>query len=156
MEATLGTRLRHLLQLLDGGVERSYLAAGLVDYRPRYTPVVRALQAHGPLSIRSLADAAGLSHSALSQTVAQMERAGWVRTEPDSDARSKRVLMSPALIEALPLLAGHWEATARAAAGLDREIGAALADVAAAAIAALERRPFDDRIRHAIPKRGKK
>jgi DNA-binding MarR family transcriptional regulator len=156
MHATLGTRLRHLLQLLDGGVEHSYQAAGLAGYRPRYTPVVRALQTHGTSSIRALADAAGLSHSALSQTVAQMEHAGWVLTAPDTDARSKRVSMSPALVEALPLLTRHWEATAKAAASLDQEIGAALVDVAGAAITALEQRPFEDRIRQALPKRGKK
>ncbi|WP_149194563.1 MarR family winged helix-turn-helix transcriptional regulator [Luteimonas suaedae] len=156
MNATLGTRLRHLLQLLDGGVEHSYTAAGLPGYRPRYTPVVRALQAHGPLTIRALAEAAGLSHSALSQTVAQMARAGWVCTEPGADARSKRISMSPALLQALPLLTRHWRATARAAATLDEDIGASLADVAGAAIAALEQRPFEDRIQKALSRQGNK
>ncbi len=44
---TLGTLLRHLIELLDGAVEQTYRDAEL-DYRPRYTPVLRALIARGP------------------------------------------------------------------------------------------------------------
>lgn len=156
MSQSLGTRLRHLIQLLDDDVERSYKAAGLAGYRPRYTPVVRALEAHGPLTIRALAEQVGLSHSALSQTVAQMDRTGWVETRPDLDARSKRVSMSPALLRALPLLSRQWEATAHAARTLDRDVGVVLVDIVASAIAALEQRPFETRIRHALSAREKR
>ena len=67
----LGTLLRHLLELLDGDVQRAYDELGL-DYRPRYTPVVAALLDLGPSSIQDIARAAGITHSAASQTVAQM------------------------------------------------------------------------------------
>ena len=67
----LGTLLRHMLELLDGDVQRAYDELGL-DYRPRYTPVVAALLDLGPSSIQDIARAAGITHSAASQTVAQM------------------------------------------------------------------------------------
>lgn len=68
----LGTRLRHLLELLDGDVAAVYDDLGLPGFRPRYVPVVRALVADGPSSIRDLGRAIGVTHSAASQTVAQM------------------------------------------------------------------------------------
>ena len=69
--AGLGTRMRHLLELLellDGDVARVYADLGVPDYRPRYSPVVRALVALGPLSIRDLASAVGVTHSAARRT----------------------------------------------------------------------------------------
>ena len=35
--------MRHVLELLDGDVARVYSDLGVPDYRPRYSPVVRAL-----------------------------------------------------------------------------------------------------------------
>jgi hypothetical protein len=52
----LGTLMRHvpeLLELLDGDVARIYADLGVPDYRPRYSPVVRALVTLGPLSDRA-------------------------------------------------------------------------------------------------------
>jgi hypothetical protein len=73
--SSLGTLLRHLVETLDGAVEEAYARAGL-DYRPRYTPVVRTLVEPGPSSIRTIATRAGTTHSAASQTVSQMTRQG--------------------------------------------------------------------------------
>jgi len=65
--------MRHLLELLDGDVEKIYRAATL-DYRPRFTPVMRALRDHGALSIKEIAAYARVTHSAASQTVTAMKR----------------------------------------------------------------------------------
>ena len=73
--------MRHVLELLDGDVARVYADLGVPDYRPRYSPVVRALVALGPLSIRDLAGAVGVTHSAASQTAAQMARHGLLTLE---------------------------------------------------------------------------
>ena len=70
----LGTLMRHVLELLDADAARVYADLGVPDYRPRYSPVVRALTELGPLSIRDLAGAVGVTHSAASQTAAQMAR----------------------------------------------------------------------------------
>lgn len=142
---TLGTLLRHLLELLDEDVEATYRAAGL-DYRPRFTPVMRALDALGPSSIRSLARHTSLTHSAVSQTVAEMVRRGLVGSEAGEDARERIVALTGRGSALLPQLRRFWAATNAAAEGLGEEIGVDLAAAAAAAIAALEARPFFDRI----------
>src|SRR5262249_36433404 len=65
----LGTRLRHLLELLEGDVAQVYADLGLAGFRSRYTPIVRILATAGPSAIRDLALAIGVTHSAASQTV---------------------------------------------------------------------------------------
>ena len=71
MKQGLGTQLRHLIELLDGAVEASYVEAGL-NYRPRYTPVMRALAANEALTIGEIAAQAGITQPAATQTVAVM------------------------------------------------------------------------------------
>ena len=93
--ATLGTLLRALLDQLDPAVEQAYRDLQL-DYRPRYTPVLRTLMAQGPCRIKDLASACGLSHSALSQTVAAMVRDGWLHASSGDDGRERILQLSPA------------------------------------------------------------
>lgn len=145
---TLGTLLRHLIEQLDGAVEAAYAGAGLAEYRPRYTPVVRALLALGPSSIRAIALHAGTTHSAASQTVAQMTADKLVtsRAPRAGDQREKVVALSPKAIAMVPRLERQWTATNRAAAQLDRELSAPLSAIALEALAALERKPFAQRI----------
>lgn len=145
-QPTLGTLLRALLDRLDPAVERAYAEAGL-DLRPRFTPVIRVLAASGPVNIKQVAEQCRLSHSALSQTVSAMVARGWVRTTRGADARERILHLTPKARRALPLLQAQWQATAEAAASLDRDLGLPLADVLARALDALEREPFDQRIR---------
>ena len=154
---TLGTLLRHLVELLDGAVEESYARAGL-DYRPRYTPVVRALLEGGPASIRAISRYAGITHSAASQTVSQMEKLGLVSLGEGGDARERIVALTPAAEAMIPWLERQWAATNTAAQVLDEELSAPLSDLLQEAIAALERRPFAQRIEQAAAesKRSKK
>jgi hypothetical protein len=60
--------MRHVLELLDGAVACVYTDLGVTDYRPRFSPVVRALVALGPLSIRDLARAVGVTLASASPT----------------------------------------------------------------------------------------
>jgi len=143
--ATLGTLLRHLLELLDGDVEAAYVASAL-DWRPRYTPVLRALRRTGPASIRQLSQEIGITHSAVSQTVSQMVNAGWLALRPGQDARERIVEVTPALDEIVPALERQWAATNAAADQLDAELSAPLSRIAAEAIDALTRHPFRERI----------
>jgi DNA-binding MarR family transcriptional regulator len=149
--ATLGTLLRHLLEKLDGAVEQSYVQAGL-DYRPRYTPVVRALMKVGPASIRAISRSAGLTHSAVSQTVAQMTERGLVQFEPGGDARERIVALTPAAKAIIPRLEQRWQATNAAADMLDTELSMPLSDLLREAIQALDRTPFARRIDRAAAK----
>lgn len=144
-DSSLGTLLRTLIDALDGDVERAYARAGL-DFRPRFTPVVRLLAAEGALRIKDLASRVGLSHSALSQTVGQLAAQGWVRLEPGADGRERVARLTPKALAALPLLQRCWTATAGAADSLDAELGLDLEEVARKALAALQRQSFLDRI----------
>src|SRR5690606_16398714 len=120
------TRLRRLLELLDGDVEGIYRQAGLPGYRPRYTPVMRVLARGGGATIKAIAEEAGSSHSAISQTVAQMVRAGLVRTRPGQDARERVVSLTAGGRRLLPRLETLWARTAAAARTLDAELPHAL------------------------------
>lgn len=143
---TLGTALRHLLDLLDGDVQAIYREEGL-DYRPRYTPIMRALAGAPSVAIRDLAIAAGITHSAASQTVAKMRQAGLVDQVPGRDARERAVRLTRRGRALLPKLEQRWIATNEAARELDAELSQRLSDVLEEAIAALEARPFKERIR---------
>jgi DNA-binding MarR family transcriptional regulator len=148
-QSTLGTSLRHLIEALDAAVEEAYTRAGL-NYRPRYTPVVRALIETGPASIRAISLRASISHSAVSQTVSQMRKAGLVRLRPGGDARERIVALTAKAEAMVPSLERHWAATNAAARALDGELSAPLLDLVREAIAALERRPFADRIGESV------
>lgn len=142
---TLGTLVRHLIELIDGDVEAAYAASGLT-WRPRYTPVLRALMTIGPTSIKALAREIGISHSAVSQTVSQMTRDGLVALRPGADARERIVTLTPKTEAMIPALQRQWSATNAAAAQLDAELSAPLSEVLGEAIAALNQRPFRERI----------
>ncbi len=142
---TLGTSLRHLIELLDGAVEQTYRDAEL-DYRPRYTPVLRALIARGPASIKDLASHAGLTHSAASQTVAQMRRAGLVEVERGTDMRQQVVSLTMRATTMIPALEQMWQVLKEAVQELDAELVYPLSQVVEESIVALERRSLRDRI----------
>jgi len=142
---TLGTLLRHLVELLDADVEAAYRAAGL-DYRPRFTPVVRLLAQEGPSTIRAISNFAGITHSAASQTVAEMVKRGLACSEPGDDGRERIIHLSPAGEALLPSLEAEWNAINAAAAALEDDIGLPLHKALGEAIAAVEGRSFLARI----------
>jgi DNA-binding MarR family transcriptional regulator len=147
MSEMLGTRLRHLLETLDSGVAAVYPQLGLADgFRPRFTPVVRALAADGPVSIRELADTLGVTHSAASQTVAQMVRQDLVVTEAGTDARRRIVRLTAKAEALLPALEREWTATLAAVRAFEAELPYSLGRLVEEALAALDRTPLQDRI----------
>ncbi|SEO92894.1 MarR family winged helix-turn-helix transcriptional regulator [Actinacidiphila rubida] len=147
----LGTRLRHLVEVLDGDVAAAYPALGLGGgFRPRFTPVVRALAAGGPASIRDLAATLGVTHSAASQTVAQMVRQDLVVTEAGADARRRIVRLTAKAEALLPALEREWAATVAAVTAFEAELAYPLGRLVEEALAALERTPLRDRIAAAL------
>lgn len=149
MKPGLGTQLRHLIELLDGAVEQSYVDAGL-DYRPRYTPVMRALAERPSATIGELATQAGITQPAATQTVALMVKKGLLTVAAGGEDGRQRVVRLSAAGEALlPELRVRWQATKSAADSLDAELAFPLSACLEQAIAALERRSFGARIRDA-------
>jgi DNA-binding MarR family transcriptional regulator len=152
-QRTHGVLLRRLIEHMDGAVGQTYVDAGL-DYRPRFTPIVRALLSHGPATLRALSGYTGVSHSAVSQTLTQMAARGWVSLEPGADARERIVTLTPFAMERLPRLERCWAATKAASRTLDADIGQPLADVLIRALEALDRQSFSDRLAAASPEPG--
>ncbi|MEW1723718.1 MarR family transcriptional regulator [Streptomyces sp. NPDC093109] len=143
----LGTRLRLLLDRLEAGVAAVYTDLGMEGFRPRYTPVARTLAAAGgPRSIRELAAATGVTHSAASQTVAQMAKDGLVAVAPGRDARHRLVELTPKAEALLPALDAEWAATTAAATALEAELPYPLSRLIGETLAALDRHPMRDRI----------
>ncbi len=149
MKATHGTQLRHLIELLDGAVGAAYEEAGL-DYRPRYTPVMRALLAHEPATIGSIADAAGITQPAATQTIALMIKDDLVAMKPGStDARQKMISLTAKGRALVPALQACWQATAMASASFEADLPFPLGEVLDRAIQSLAAKPFGVRIREA-------
>jgi len=142
----LGTRLRHLLDLLDEGVSAFYADRDVPGMRPRFNPVIRVLVADGPCAISDIAQAIGVTHSAASQTVAQMAKEGLLVREPGEDARQRIVRLTPKAEQLLPVLDAEWAATNAAASEFEAELSVPLSRVIDEAIIALRRRSMPDRI----------
>ena len=149
MRQGLGTQLRHLIDLLDGAVGAAYEDAGIA-YRPRYTPVMRALEGGQPCTVGQIAEAAGITQPAATQTVALMLKQGLLLASPSPrDARQKLIRLSRHGQALLPQLRLCWQATRAAADSLDRDMPYPLSEALAAAIVALQDQPFGERIRKA-------
>ncbi len=144
--AGLGTLLRHVLDEMDDDIATVLADLGTPGYRPRFSAIVRALVALGPVPIAELARAIAVTHSAASQTVGQMASRGFVELRPGEDARRRVVHLTDKTRALLPKIEAEWAATASAAAEMDAELPFPLADLVPAIAAALARRPFRQRI----------
>ena len=142
----MGTLLRHLLDQMDNDIAGVMADLGTPGYRSRFSPIVRALVALGPVPIRDLAAAIGVTHSAASQTVAQMAERGLVVLKTGEDARQRVVQLTSKARALLPKIEAEWAATASAAAEMDAELPFPLAEMIPAIAAALEQRSFRQRI----------
>jgi DNA-binding MarR family transcriptional regulator len=142
----LGTLLRHVLDEMDDDIAAVLADLGTPGYRPRFSAIVRALVALGPVPIGDLARAIAVTHSAASQTVAQMASRDLVELRPGEDARQRVVHLTDKARALLPKIEAEWAATASAAAEMDAELPFPLAELVPAIAAALARRPFRQRI----------
>lgn len=139
-----------LQRALDDDLARVYAERGMGEYSTRFAyPLIR-LAHRGPMTIRQLAQSMKRTHSALSQTVKAMKDQGLVETVPGQDARTRVVHLTDKAREVLPFMEAEWRATERAAAELDAELGASLADYVAQMRARLAERSFTDRVRAAL------
>ena len=98
------------------------------------------------MPIRDLARATGVTHSAASQTVAELARQGLVDLRPGTDGRQRIVHLTDQARAILPTIEAEWDATASAADELDAELPFPLRELVPAVAAALDRRAFRDRI----------
>jgi DNA-binding MarR family transcriptional regulator len=145
-ESSLWRPLRLLLDALDADIAAVYARAKVEDLKPAWVRELLRLHARGPMTIAELAKSVHRTHSAMSQKVAAMRAAGWVRTTAGADARSKRVTLTRKAEQAIPRLAAEWLATEASLAELEAEIPYPLSQVVTDIAAALDRKSFRDRI----------
>jgi DNA-binding MarR family transcriptional regulator len=143
--------LRVLLEAMDDDIARLYDERGVAGIRPRFAMPLIRLDRGGAMTIRRLAEALGVTHSAMSQTVSALQRRGLVRSTPGADARTREVALTPRARKVVPFLESESRATEQAVAELEAEIPYALSQVVRDLEAALTRRSFHDRIaRHLV------
>lgn len=138
--------LRLLQAAMDADIARVYAEAQIDGLRPTWVMELLRLNARGPMTITELAGSVQLTHSAISQKVAAMRAAGWVRTTAGTDARSKKVTLTAKATRIVGRLAAEWRATEAAVAEIEAEIPYPLSQVVTDIEEALQRKSFHDRI----------
>ena len=140
----LGELLRYVNELVEQGAEEHYRAMRL-NYRPRYTPVLRALDA-GARTVTDITERTRLTQGAISQTVALLEGDGLITRHALDDGRKSAIELTAAGRALVDKLVRHWSATFAAIARLEDDIGYPLRRVLEAAAGALEREGFAARV----------
>ncbi|MFI7540320.1 MarR family winged helix-turn-helix transcriptional regulator [Actinoplanes sp. NPDC049599] len=139
--------LFRLLGDMDADIAGLYAEAGIDGVRTRFVGPIIELSRSGPLTIKGLAERRQVSHSAMSQTVAAMRKAGLVEAAADSDGRARRVQLTARSREIVPFLQAEWRATEATVLALDAELPYPIMRVVADIRAALATRPFARRLR---------
>ncbi|MDP4503477.1 MarR family winged helix-turn-helix transcriptional regulator [Nonomuraea turcica] len=145
-QESLWRPLRLLQASMDADIARLYSDKRINGLKPSFVMELLRLHAHGPMTITELAESVGRTHSALSQKVAAMRAAGWVRTVAGEDARSKKVTLTDNARGIVGRLAAEWRATEAAIAEIEAEIPYPLTRVVADIEQVLARKSFHDRI----------
>jgi DNA-binding MarR family transcriptional regulator len=143
-----------LLRRLDDEIVQVYVDAGIPDFRSRFTmPLVR-LSRLGPMSIKALAAECDVTHSAMSQTVTAMRKAGLVDSVPDpTDGRARLIDLTGEAQRIVTLGEAEWAATEAVLEELEAETPYPMSRVVRDLEAALERRGFTERLREHMEER---
>jgi DNA-binding MarR family transcriptional regulator len=138
--------LRLLQQAMDADIARIYAEAQIEGLKTNWVMELLRLHHSGPMTITELAESVERTHSAMSQKVAAMRKAGWVRTSQGTDARSKKITLTTKATRIISQLAAEWRATEAASAELEAELPYPLSRVVTDMETALQRKSFHDRI----------
>ncbi|WP_318386735.1 MarR family transcriptional regulator [Enterobacter sp.] len=142
-----GEMLRHLSELVDKGSEKTYPDLP-VNYRSRYTPVLRAIVA-GATTVSEIKSMSFLTQGAVSQTVALMEQDGIIEREPMKDGRKNALQLTLDGRIALSRLELHWQAIFLSVSWLDKRDKCSLMEALERRINALSKKSVEERIREA-------
>ncbi|HVX09375.1 helix-turn-helix domain-containing protein [Humibacter sp.] len=141
--------IKGVQQRMEDGIAAVYDRLGIEGVRPRFSMALMFLDdggMSGGMSIRELADRCGVTHSAMSQSVAVMRDAELVESEPGTDARSRVITLTARGHEVAAVFWREWYATETAVREVAEEAGVDLEQVAAGMGAALDRESFTDRV----------
>jgi DNA-binding MarR family transcriptional regulator len=145
-QAGVWRELRLLQQRMDGDIAQIYAEAQVTGLKPSFVMELLRLHARGPMTITELADSVQRTHSAVSQKVAAMRAAGFVRTAAGSDARTRKITLTAKARKIIGKLAAEWRATEAAVAEIEAEIPYPLSRVVTDIEQVLRRKSFHDRI----------
>ena len=140
----LGELLRYVAELIDQGAEARYRTLNLT-YRPRYTPVLRAIVA-GAESVTDITTRTHLTQGAVSQTLSLMTSDGIVARHSLQDGRKSGFHLTHKGKHLLEVLEPHWRTTFAAIDSLEKEIGHPLLRVLEDTARALEHQDFAARL----------
>lgn len=143
----LGELLRYVGELVDRGAGDAYASLGMA-YRPRYTPVLRALTL-GATTVTDITALTYVTQGAVSQTIALMVADDLVEREQLPDGRKSGIHLTARGRELVASLKPHWEVTFAAIVELEKDIGFPIRRVLADAATALEDKGFEARIHDA-------
>jgi len=145
-QASQWRSLRLLQEAMDADIARIYAEAQIEGLRTNWVMELLRLHHSGPMTITELAESVQRTHSAMSQKVAAMRTAGWVRTTQGTDARSKKITLTAKAARIVGQLAAEWRATEAASVELEAELPYPLSRVVTDMETALRRKSFHDRI----------
>ncbi|WP_434632821.1 MarR family winged helix-turn-helix transcriptional regulator [Chromobacterium sp. CV08] len=140
----LGELLRYVGELVEQGAEEHYQTMSL-NYRARYTPVLRALHA-GAQTVTDITARTHLTQGAISQTVTLLESDGLITRHVVNDGRKSGIQLTSSGRDLVAKLEVHWATTFAAIARLEEEIGYPLRQALEDAAHALEGQGFSARI----------
>jgi DNA-binding MarR family transcriptional regulator len=139
-------QLHSILRTMDGEIARIYSDREVTGIKPsQVLPLVRLARV-GPMTIREMSSMLGVTHSSASQTVSALGRAGYVRSTPGTDARTRTIALTAKGRALIPLLEAEWRATEAAIAELEDEIPYPMSQAARDLGSALDRRSFYERV----------
>ncbi|MBX7457165.1 MarR family winged helix-turn-helix transcriptional regulator [Qipengyuania sp. 1NDH17] len=144
----LGTVLRALLAQLEPAVENAYSTCDPL-MRSRYYPVMRELLVRQQATVGEIAEAAGVSQPAMTQTIRQMSEDGLLEIGIGDDRRARLVKLSARGELAVASLQPAWRAVAEAARGLGDDAGLDLIASLQGVLDALDEKDFSTRIAEA-------
>lgn len=147
----LGELLRYVGELVDQGAEEQYRTMGL-EYRPRYTPVLRALGA-GAETVTDITARSTLTQGAISQTVSLMLKDGILARHQLDDGRKTGLHLTRKGKDLLKRLEPHWAVTFSAIGDLEAEVGHPILQTLTDTAEALERQGFGARLKEAANRR---
>lgn len=150
-EQSLWRPVHTLMQRIDDEIARVYAEMpGADGVRPTWVYEILRLDARGPMTIRALADSVGRTHSALSQKVAAMAKAGLVELAEGPDARSRHVVLTERAKGLVARMRAEWQATEETLAEIEAEAAYPLSQAVRDLEAVLARKGFYERLRERL------
>ncbi len=140
----LGELLRYLAELVDKGSEDTYRKMN-IHYRPRYTPILRAMH-EGAVTVQEVTAATHLTQGAVSQSVSLMVQDGILCRRQLSDGRSFALALTAEGQTLTDRLLTHWDAIFSAIHTLEQDAGWPVMRSLETLIGCLENQSFQERI----------